>query len=578
MKILNSIFCIALMSFVFASGAWAAKPGSSETDSRGKAVLPDSMFFWKQDTVHSFNRWFISIGGGIGRLMAEDSRKLPFWREIEPMWTVSAGAWISPAWGIRAQAGGGRLQGFALWSDGDPGSGGGNWFLGENYPNPIGRDKFNTYLEAARDADPAIRAFIKNNYLDLDKPRVGKDGSKGYNYHFSYYSVMADLMLNLNNVIGGYSGRDDFVQVIPFAGFGWARTQKDGILPKINHIAVRGGLTADMRLTNWLRFNVESYVMVVPEVFDRYVGGDKTHDAVFALTAGLTYKFGKAKIRNCVNRYYKYHLPAPPPSVAEPGLVVPDGECLGVQISGLVYDTYDSPIGNATVFVYDIREQTATVLRTEDLGAYLATVPCGARLVIKAVKNGYMDDCLFYVAPSSDRGGMIYQEVPLLRLARLEKNKIIGLENIHYDFDKWNIRPDAAVGLDKAVRFLQQNPYIFVELGSHTDSRGTYAYNEWLSEKRSKSAVAYIVNQGISSERITARWYGERQLLEDCPDGVPCTEEQHQLNRRTELKVVNEGLFRPQLKDPWAGYVTGGIYRIDELPVGFFDECKPDKE
>lgn len=117
-------------------------------------------------------------------------------------------------------------------------------------------------------------------------------------------------------------------------------------------------------------------------------------------------------------------------------------------------------------------------------------------------------------------------------------NKPIRLENIYYDYNKWNIRPDAAVELDKLVKILQDNPQIKIELSSHTDSRGSDKYNMTLSQKRAQSAVDYIVSRGISRDRITAKGYGETVPLNRCVNGVKCTEEEYQWNRRTEFKVT----------------------------------------
>jgi peptidoglycan-associated lipoprotein len=125
-----------------------------------------------------------------------------------------------------------------------------------------------------------------------------------------------------------------------------------------------------------------------------------------------------------------------------------------------------------------------------------------------------------------------------LYLDAIELNKAIRIDNIYYDFDKWNIRPDAAEELDKLVKTLKENPTIWIELGSHTDSRGKDAYNLNLSQKRAESAVQYIISKGIERNRITARGYGETQLLNRCANGVNCTEAEHQLNRRTEFKIV----------------------------------------
>jgi peptidoglycan-associated lipoprotein len=125
-----------------------------------------------------------------------------------------------------------------------------------------------------------------------------------------------------------------------------------------------------------------------------------------------------------------------------------------------------------------------------------------------------------------------------LYLGVIELNKAIRIDNIYYDFDKWNIRPDAAEELDKLVKTLNENPTIWIELGSHTDSRGKDAYNLNLSQKRAESAVQYIISKGIDKNRITARGYGETQLVNRCANGIECTVEEHQQNRRTEFKIV----------------------------------------
>ncbi len=112
------------------------------------------------------------------------------------------------------------------------------------------------------------------------------------------------------------------------------------------------------------------------------------------------------------------------------------------------------------------------------------------------------------------------------------------MQNIYYDFDKWNILPESEVELNKLVKIMKDNPGWKVELGSHTDSRGSDAYNEILSQKRSDSAVAYIVSNGISKDRIIAKGYGESQLVNRCKNDVKCTEEEHRQNRRTEFKIL----------------------------------------
>jgi outer membrane protein OmpA-like peptidoglycan-associated protein len=109
------------------------------------------------------------------------------------------------------------------------------------------------------------------------------------------------------------------------------------------------------------------------------------------------------------------------------------------------------------------------------------------------------------------------------------------VRDIFYDYNKFNIRPDAAVRLDTLVQTLNDNPKIHIELSSHTDQRGKDAYNLKLSQKRAESAVAYIVSKGISKSRLVAKGYGETQPIVKNPK----SEADYQRNRRTEFKVTS---------------------------------------
>ncbi|HMR88402.1 MAG TPA: OmpA family protein [Saprospiraceae bacterium] len=117
-------------------------------------------------------------------------------------------------------------------------------------------------------------------------------------------------------------------------------------------------------------------------------------------------------------------------------------------------------------------------------------------------------------------------------------NQVFVLKNILYDYDKWNIRPDAAIELDRLIAFLNENPSIRIELSSHTDARGNDRYNEKLSEKRAASAVAYLVEKGIAKNRLISKGYGEYKLINECKNGVVCDEDLHLQNRRTEVKIL----------------------------------------
>lgn len=122
-------------------------------------------------------------------------------------------------------------------------------------------------------------------------------------------------------------------------------------------------------------------------------------------------------------------------------------------------------------------------------------------------------------------------------LDKIYKNREIVLENIYYDFDKWDIRPDAEPTLNRLSEVLKQNPDIRIQLGSHTDCRGNDNYNEDLSQKRAQSAVNYLISRGIDSGRLSALGYGETQPAAECVC-TRCTETEHQTNRRTTFKVI----------------------------------------
>jgi outer membrane protein OmpA-like peptidoglycan-associated protein/tetratricopeptide (TPR) repeat protein len=127
---------------------------------------------------------------------------------------------------------------------------------------------------------------------------------------------------------------------------------------------------------------------------------------------------------------------------------------------------------------------------------------------------------------------------PALNGKTLKTGEVIELQDIYYDYNKANIRIDASAGLLRLAEVMLRYPSLEVELNSHTDSRGKSEYNMSLSQRRADEAVAYLVSRGISSKRMKARGFGESVITNGCVDGVNCNEEQHQRNRRTEVRVM----------------------------------------
>lgn len=137
-------------------------------------------------------------------------------------------------------------------------------------------------------------------------------------------------------------------------------------------------------------------------------------------------------------------------------------------------------------------------------------------------------------------------EANILTKTKIKKVKVgddlaksFKIEIIYFDLDKSYIRKDAALDLAKIVEVMKQNPTMKVDVRSHTDSRQTSEYNENLSDRRAKATIAWMVKQGIAKDRLTGKGYGESQLTNKCSDNVPCTEEEHQKNRRSEFIILS---------------------------------------
>ena len=208
----------------------------------------------------------------------------------------------------------------------------------------------------------------------------------------------------------------------------------------------------------------------------------------------------------------------------------------------------NQPLTGATVQVIDVSDKNPANVDTKTNTAAndftFELQPEKSYLVI-ATRDGYKPDSVTFNTVGVKKSRDV-EKTLTLRVIRKEPetrivktNEPIRLDNILYDYDKWNIRQDAEPDLQYLTDLLKKYPDMKIELSSHTDSRGKDDYNETLSQKRAESAKAWIVAKGIATDRIVAKGYGEKQLLNKCANGVECTEEEHQLNRRTEFKIIS---------------------------------------
>ncbi|PPL04318.1 WD40-like Beta Propeller Repeat [Parapedobacter indicus] len=193
-------------------------------------------------------------------------------------------------------------------------------------------------------------------------------------------------------------------------------------------------------------------------------------------------------------------------------------------------------LADVSVTLYDGTREIVAKKRTDESGTFEFVLDRDKSYTVLGQKEKYHGDSAKVSTLGITDSDTL--EVALLLEPVFEVGKTFELENIYYDFDRHNIRPDAAAILDELVRTLRDNPTLKIELSSHTDSRGSDAYNEALSQRRAQSAVDYLVSRGIARDRMVAKGYGETRLVNDCGNGVPCSREQHQANRRTEVTVL----------------------------------------
>ena len=245
-----------------------------------------------------------------------------------------------------------------------------------------------------------------------------------------------------------------------------------------------------------------------------------------------------------------------------------------IVLKGLVTSkNTEEPISDANVTIQNLTDDKDITFISDDVGMFEMDLVPGKQYKVKVEKEGY-----FATTENVDTRDIRTNEEINLKLSLLELSNPVGIAqegdgndngdidgndngnadandnvdadgnsnspysipDIHWDYDEWKVREDAKPYLNSVVKLLKDNQDITVEISSHCDSRGNYAYNDDLSQKRAEAVVDYLISKGVNRNKLISRGYGERQLVNECKDYVPCTEAQHQDNRRTEFKVLNK--------------------------------------
>ncbi|MBD3748092.1 MAG: OmpA family protein [Sphingobacteriales bacterium] len=232
-------------------------------------------------------------------------------------------------------------------------------------------------------------------------------------------------------------------------------------------------------------------------------------------------------------------------------------KALFFAVNGEVVDKKEGkPLSNVKIYLINKQTGKETSTISDENGNFSFDLEQNADYVVRGDLNQYFSRQQGEISTKGATESTVYNVK--FQIEKGEEAFLVRLNNIYYDFDKYNIRKDAEPELKKVLAFMNTTPNVNIELRSHTDSRGSAAYNMVLSQKRAKSAEDYLLKRGADSSRLTAHGFGETQLLNKCADGVKCTAQEHQMNRRTEFKVVKV--------DPVISYVPN--YYLSPLSPG----------
>ncbi len=213
------------------------------------------------------------------------------------------------------------------------------------------------------------------------------------------------------------------------------------------------------------------------------------------------------------------------------------------SLTGIITDKETTKIVPDTkLSLFDEKFQLLKEGASDENGKYSFEVLCGKTYFVRAEKKDYeTKEGTISIAKTSGKSELnlaLEQRIKPIGIGT-DLAKTLNIPMIYFDLDKSFIRKDAAFELAKVLAVMQEHPKMTIDIRSHTDSRQTAQYNEALSDRRAKSTMAWLVKNGIESSRLTAKGYGETQLVNKCADGVECTEAEHQANRRSEFIITS---------------------------------------
>ncbi|MFN4763662.1 OmpA family protein [Gillisia sp. Q332] len=211
-----------------------------------------------------------------------------------------------------------------------------------------------------------------------------------------------------------------------------------------------------------------------------------------------------------------------------------------IILSGLVSDVDTKEILPGTqVLLFDENNEEVQTFRSDKNALYTFDVDCNKNYSVRAIKDGYTSLERLITTPEDSANIDFPLELKREGCSPNDLGCLLTLQPIYFDFDQSNIRPDAEIELAKIYAALKEYPELNINIESHTDSRGGDDYNLSLSQRRAQSTMQWLLDKGIQASRLSAEGYGETQLVNSCSNSVYCSNEEHELNRRSMFIVTN---------------------------------------
>ncbi len=212
-----------------------------------------------------------------------------------------------------------------------------------------------------------------------------------------------------------------------------------------------------------------------------------------------------------------------------------------LKLEGTISDAVTkNPVANAVTTLFDTNNKPIANAETDLNGHYSINIDLNTDYSLKTTKQNYVDNTTVITSKGMAANTTSVKANIVLNPVPLEDIPITELVPIYFDFNKYDLRRDSTVELDRIVDLMTNSyPNMAIKIESHTDSRGPTTYNEILSEERAKATYDYLIKKGVNPDRILGyKGFGERKLTNNCDGTISCTEEQHQLNRRTQFIVI----------------------------------------